>query len=538
MVLGSMSALATVTINTINDKTHTFAYVQVFKGTQNDTADDLPLGNIEFGGDVTGAVVVAAVNAAFGLTGDKALAPTATAEEVAKIISAKSDNAAEIKKLADELLKTYTTGTALATTTEVEPGYYLIIDTTSVGDFDSKNPALLQVTKDITVASKTSVPTVEKKVDDKNDSTDGSELKRDSADYDVGDKVPFHVEATVGSNVANFKKYHLRFTDTMAAGLKNNKDYKVYFNDTEIGTTTSDRVYYEIVTNQDQSFEIKVTFNPESDGFVAASVAGKKVRIDYTAELTSAAVTAGATGVLNTVTLKYSNNPNSSDDSEESNGPKDYNKVFTYTVQVTKLDDKNAALAGAAFDLYKLYTADALAAKNTELTAAGKETLVAATEIKYNNGKDTYAIGTDKWVKVGTTTAGANTVFGFNGGFDDGTYLLVETTTPAGYNSVKPSKFTITGGHTDDAAANDGTAIELGTLTGANAGTAGTNEPITLSQDTTTTTQLNTNVINKGGLTLPETGGIGTTIFYVAGSILVLAAAILLITKRRMGAED
>ena len=61
MVLGSMSALATVTINTINDKTHTFAYVQVFKGTQNDTADDLPLGNIEFGGDVTGAVVVAAV---------------------------------------------------------------------------------------------------------------------------------------------------------------------------------------------------------------------------------------------------------------------------------------------------------------------------------------------------------------------------------------------------------------------------------------------------------------------------------------------
>ena len=49
---------------------------------------------------------------------------------------------------------------------------------------------------------------------------------------------------------------------------------------------------------------------------------------------------------------------------------------------------------------------------------------------------------------------------------------------------------------------------------------------------------LGANVVNKSGSTLPETGGIGTTIFYVLGSLLVVGAGVVLITRKRMGKSE
>ena len=98
-------------------------------------------------------------------------------------------------------------------------------------------------------------------------------------------------------------------------------------------------------------------------------------------------------------------------------------------------------------------------------------------------------------------------------GLDAGTYTLLETTTPSGYNTCEPITVIISATHTEKKEGTDATT------------------------DLTNSKNMNNKVVNKKGSTLPSTGGMGTTIFYVVGSILVLGAAILLITKKRMSAR-
>jgi LPXTG-motif cell wall-anchored protein len=100
-------------------------------------------------------------------------------------------------------------------------------------------------------------------------------------------------------------------------------------------------------------------------------------------------------------------------------------------------------------------------------------------------------------------------------GLGEGHYTLTETTTPAGYNTMDPISFDIT----FDA---DNTTFK----------TSRTDLPV--SSDGT----ISTIILNHAGGTLPHTGGIGTTIFYVVGSIMLLGAGILFITKKRMGRES
>ena len=113
-------------------------------------------------------------------------------------------------------------------------------------------------------------------------------------------------------------------------------------------------------------------------------------------------------------------------------------------------------------------------------------------------------------------------------------YILKETKAPAGYNKLeKPIYFVIEYGTTNE---------EVPSLTKLEAyqtdenwtkitGTTTTNFTATLEPDDAS---VNTNIVNRTGVVLPDTGGIGTTIFYIVGGVLVVAAAILLITKRRM----
>ena len=129
------------------------------------------------------------------------------------------------------------------------------------------------------------------------------------------------------------------------------------------------------------------------------------------------------------------------------------------------------------------------------------------------------------WNEVETISAGDTTTFTFKG-LDDGDYKLSETTTPNGYNTIDDVEFTVTADHDVES---DSPA--LNSLSGDV--TSGTAEftPIT------TDGSLTTDVVNKKGSVLPSTGGMGTTILYVVGTILVLAAGILLVTKKRMDAK-
>ena len=118
-----------------------------------------------------------------------------------------------------------------------------------------------------------------------------------------------------------------------------------------------------------------------------------------------------------------------------------------------------------------------------------------------------------------------DTIFTFSG-LDDGYYRLTETKAPEGYNKLEsPIEFTISATHDENSS--DPKLTDLtGNVTSGEA-------TFTSSLTGETDGSLTTNVVNKSGTQLPSTGGIGTTIFYVVGGILMAGAAVLLITKRR-----
>ena len=388
-------------------------------------------------------------------------------------------------------------------TYEAVAGYYLIKDKdNSVTGTDSYTLYIVEVVGDVTISPKSNVPSFEKKIKDTNDTTGNTTGWQDSADYDIGDNVPFKLEGTVAANYAQYKQYYFAFHDKEEEGLSFNKDsVKVYVDNTEITAG------YTVVDNPADGCTFEVVFN---DLMAAAKEykftvnGGSKIRVEYTSKLNEKAKI-GKEGNVNSASLEFSNNPNQEQGGtpDTGNTPWDNVIVFTYKVVVNKIGSSQKPLAGAAFELSKKvngeYTRVALvnATQNTE----GKYTLSNETVTKF------------EWK-----------------GLDDGDYMLTEVITPAGYNTIAPIKFTVNADHTITWEGENRNTI-LTSLTG-NAATG--DITFTANDDKT---ELATNVVNNKGSELPSTGGMGTTIFYVVGSILVLGAAILLITKKRMSAR-
>ena len=388
-------------------------------------------------------------------------------------------------------------------TYEAVAGYYLIKDKDgSVTGTDSYTLYIVKVVGNVTIDPKSDVPSFEKKIKDTNDTEGTTTGWQDSADYDIGDDVPFKLEGTVAANYAQYKQYYFAFHDKEEEGLTFNKDsVRVYVDNTEI------KEGYTVVDNPADGCTFEVVFN---DLMAAAKEykftvnGGSKIRVEYTSKLNEKAKI-GKEGNVNSASLEFSNNPNQEQGGtpDTGNTPWDNVIVFTYKVVVNKIDSSKKPLAGAAFELSKKvndeYTRVALvnATQNTE----GKYTLSNETVTKF------------EWK-----------------GLDDGDYMLTEVITPAGYNTIAPIKFTVNADHTITWEGENRNTI-LTSLTG-NAATG--DITFTANDDKT---ELATNVVNNKGSELPSTGGMGTTIFYVVGSILVLGAAILLITKKRMSAR-
>lgn len=388
-------------------------------------------------------------------------------------------------------------------TYEAVAGYYLIKDKdNSVTGTDSYTLYIVKVVGNVTIDPKSDVPSFEKKIKDTNDTEGTTTGWQDSADYDIGDNVPFKLEGTVAANYAQYKQYYFAFHDNEEEGLSFNKDsVRVYVDNTEITEG------YTVVDNPADGCTFEVVFNDlmaaaEEYNFTVGG--GSKIRVEYTSKLNEKAKI-GKEGNVNSASLEFSNNPNQEQGGtpDTGNTPWDNVIVFTYKVVVNKIDSSKKPLAGAAFELSKKvndeYTRVALvnATQNTE----GKYTLSNETVTKF------------EWK-----------------GLDDGDYMLTEVITPAGYNTIAPIKFTVNADHTITWEGENRNTI-LTSLTG-NAATG--DITFTANDDKT---ELATNVVNNKGSELPSTGGMGTTIFYVVGSILVLGAAILLITKKRMSAR-
>lgn len=390
------------------------------------------------------------------------------------------------------------TGTAFGevsanTALSAPAGYYLLKDKDAVTGNDAATLFIVQVNGPVTVNRKADKPTFEKKVKDVNDSTGDKSDWQDSADYDVNDEVPFQLTATLPTNEADFaayKTYKLVFHDQQSAGLTFNKDSVVVkYGDQTLGT---DSYTLETPATDNDTFDITINDAKtvkDADGSVITVAAGGKFTVEYTSKLNENAVI-GAAGNPNEASLEFSNNPNVGGEGNTGKTPTDKVIVFTYQLDINKTfnggtpDDNDLP----EFTLYKFDSTT-----NDYTTNVGKVDITKTADGKY--------------------TASFKRV-------DDGKYKLVETKTPAGFNTAADTTFEITAEHDVDSDNPQLTVLKINTTTG-----------------NTTTGTVTANVVNQKGSNLPSTGGMGTVLLYVAGiAVFVLAGATLVMALRRRNA--
>ena len=477
----------TLTLQNNGRTKHTFEVYQVFTGDLNDST----LSNIQWGNGIT-------------KNGQEALGDAATK---AGALAGKADDSTEAKAFAEEVQSHLDTDKKVSVEVEANSqkdveglaaGYYLVKDKAESQkdkEYGAATSYILKVVKDTTAETKLDVPTVTKKVKDTNDSTGESSGWQDSADADINDDVQYQITGTMPANIADYTKYKYVFTDTMSKGLTYTaKNAKITIGDKDVTDSFTENVEAVKDQNGKETVETIVTWTCDNLKGIEGVTLNKdtKVVVTYSAQLNGSAVI-GSAGNPNTVNLTYSNNPNKGGEGETGKTPNDKNIVFTYKVVVNKVDENKNALAGAEFTLSKVNA---------------NETY---TVVK------TFTFTGDKEIDPTTFTAS---------GLDDGTYVLKETKTPSGYNTIKDQYFTITADHDTDSADPKLNSLSGDKLTG-NAQTT-----ITFTPDKDAGS-LTTDVENKKGSTLPSTGGMGTTLLYVAGGILVACAAAYVVMSRK-----
>ena len=448
---------------------HTFEAYQIFAGD----ASDKTLSNLKWGSGVTP-------------DGQTALGNAKT-----KADSLKNDS--DAKDFAYEVSKYLATASASSVAdgqdykiNGLAPGYYLVKDKDgTVPQEQAYTKFILEVVgTNVSAAVKSSVPTSEKKVKDTNDTTGKTTGWQDSADYDIGDQVPFQLTGNVADDYSQYKgAYQLVFHDTLSNGLTfNENSVKVYVNDSDT-PVSSDQYTIAYPATDNHSFDVTINDVKSLGDHVT------KVRVEYTATLNENAVI-GSVGNPNTMYMEFSNNPNSTTGTDKGQTPEDKVIVFTYKVVINKVDSRRIPLAGAAFKLEKVLS-------------NGEKKLVKE-----------YTIGEDE-------DDPEKTRFEFTG-LDDGKYILTETVTPEGYNTMDPITFNITASH--DTKSDDPKLTDLN-------GNAVDGEIKFTVNETKGT--LTASVVNYMGSELPSTGGMGTTVLYVAGTIMILAAGVFLVMKKK-----
>lgn len=513
---------------------HAYTAYQILSGTQATSGG--ALGDAAWGSGINDAAFLEALKA--DITIAEYFMNVTDAKGFAEALSNTANfphDGANIRLVAKIAMKnTKGAGTALAagSSTQLDKGYYLIVDSTTDGQ-TVYNPAVLAITSNIEIEDKTDVPTLEKKVqENKKDTTDdtayGSKFN-DVADYNIGDEVPFHLIGSV-PDMSQYETYTYKFTDTFDKGFDavNTNNVKVYLSndkkldlegespDTDITSYfsgTNGSIQYTAATEaQGEAAGTKATLTVSTKDLKKAATYSKSqpqyVIVSYTAKL-NAKAEIGLPGNVNEAYLTYSNKPDQSGTGNNNTNDTPHDKVivFTYGLDVTKVDSKDG---------------------NTKLKDA---------EFKLKNSDNKWATITDGKVTGWTTTENDGSVLKSDAegnfkvtGLDDGTYTLVETKAPAGYN-LPADGFSVTLKATT---ANDQTWD--GT-----ANTALTDLAVKVDQ-TNGTGNVDTGlgaitIKNTQGSSLPSTGGMGTVLLYVAGiAVFVLAGATLVMALRRRNA--
>ncbi len=393
----------------------------------------------------------------------------------------------------------------------VEAGYYLIVDTTYFPEDDSYhayNSFLLKVTKapwNLKVTPKAEKPSVKKEVYDNDDKSAFGDNNGwgSSADHAINEPFQFKLTATLPASYDNdraydyYKYYKVVFSDTMSEGLTFDEIESVTIKSGSATKTLTDSDYEYTSKPTTNSFELAIS---DVKTLVANLNSGAEITVLYKAHLNEKAyvntVTNGDTKNTNKVYLTYSNNPRIN--TSVGRTPESEVRVYTYQLNNTKRQDSETGdvLEGAGFRLYS----DAACNDTDEI------------KLKKNTTDGTYSrdFSTEgKGVEMKSADDGTFNVKGL----DAGTYYLKETTTPTGFNTCPVTTVVIKANHTEN-----NVDLTGSTINGEGVGASG----------------LSTTIVNKQGTTLPSTGGMGTTLFYVIGGGLMVAAIVLLVTKKRM----
>lgn len=494
------------------DNGHTYTAYQIFVADVTPTGTSLA--DVKWAENITDANKVALVNSLkdhFKDADDKDIFADVVATDamaVAKIISDNfkvgapmASRAPELAQLIGDSIKDHKTIPAAAGTLDcnVMTGWCLIMDQTgSTTDY-----TLQQITKDTEIDPKTGTSQVTKEVQQANggDWSDGaiySEKNGDPVVYDI----PFKVTVNLPENILKYPMYvgdegnktltdyYVRLHDTHNTGLEiDMSSISVVVKgvngnaDQILGSGSGTNGTYQLNENaEDCSFEIFIDdvqelTNVKNNGSMV-------IEITYNGRLTGEAVS-GSEG-----------NPNSAKiETPEGMSPETEVKVYEFGIKIDKVDGSGNPLAGATFYLQKVK--DPANASNDADNLEGEQI-----EIPLVAGSDT-----SFYIK----------------GLEAGTYLLTEKQ-PDGYNPMEPVRIVVDG--KVNPTANLPSAGDLETSAPGGIFSTDNNQDIY------------SKIANYSGIELPSTGGIGTTIFYVLGGLLVAGAVILLVTKRRMSASE
>ena len=512
-------------------------------------------------------------------TGDpiKVLDPSkVSVNDVAEILAGITD-ADKIEKLAKILNDTTNilgTGTPLTKSDSsysatVDDGWYLVVDSSTLNNTTGpkvRSANLLQIVGDKTINAKHSLPTLEKKIVD-NGLVDANTAA-------IGDTVSYQITTAV-PDMTGYDKYFFIVEDNLSAGLTyNGSSLSVKYgsgNGTEFdldsdGPTDDEDTgdYYVRVSEGN----IKIVFENFRNNMVTKSIsAGTPITITYNATLNQNASIDPDTGNPNSAKLIYSNDPNvdntgivddipgtpdypdepkpptGSDDGDVV-GETPWDKVNTYTtaIKIKKVDQDGQPLTGATFTLQgtnlnqvnkvsgSTFTQDDSGTywklNNGSYTLTDPNTLDAKGKANYDSLTTKYtktlasasaltATGSPKSVSATVDDDGYLTFSGLNAG----DYTLVESGVPTGYNKADDITFRLsTTSLTENSAEWANNSDKFGNMD--------------------TDDMFPTQIVNRKGSILPTTGGIGTKLFYIFGSILVAGSVIFLVTKKRMSAKE
>lgn len=360
-----------------------------------------------------------------------------------------------------------------ATFSNLELGYYLVVETKTPSKYVASKPFFVSIPETVTTADG-STWNYNVSVSPKNQGIPDTDKVPDKKTVGVGDEVTYTI---TGPTVPNYDEAYnettlkYEITDTLSTGLtfaKDKADLKVYTTD----------VNSPLVEDTDYTFEYDSTANKITISLIPSKIRdlkGEAIHVKYTVTVNENAVV-GSDGTINKAEVEYTNNPDGTTD-----GSKKEVKVYSFKIKINKKKDNGSPLKGATFGLYR----DAACAD-----------------------------------KIAEATSSDDGVINFGDAskLAAGTYYLKELQAPSGYSALTSVVKVVI----STATPNDNTTYDFKySMNEGEENNVGEDGVISL------------DITNNKGFNLPATGGMGTYLFTIGGLVIMAGAALLLIASKK-----